>query len=125
MAETLIVRVAEREMQGTEVAVLTLASVDGSALPPFSAGAHIDLHLGDGIVRQYSLCGSAHHPQQYRLGILKDRASRGGSLAAHRLAVGETVIVSPPRNLFALDMEAEHGLPRDTRCAMRLTLPAA
>jgi vanillate O-demethylase ferredoxin subunit len=110
MAETLIVRVAEREMQGTEVAVLTLASVDGSTLPPFSAGAHIDLHLGDGIVRQYSLCGSAHHPQQYRLGILKDRASRGGSLAAHRLAVGETVIVSPPRNLFALDMEAEHSL---------------
>lgn len=75
MAETLTVRVIEREIQGAEVVVLTLASPDGAPLPSFSAGAHIDLHLGDGIVRQYSLCGSAHHPQHYRLGILKDRAA--------------------------------------------------
>ena len=110
MAETLTVRVVEREIQGTEVVVLTLASLDGTALPAFSAGAHIDLHLGEEIVRQYSLCSSPHHPEQYRLGILKDRASRGGSLAAHLLQVGATVAISPPRNLFPLEMGASHSL---------------
>ncbi|WP_227592588.1 ferredoxin reductase [Klebsiella aerogenes] len=110
MAETLTVRVTEREIQGAEVVVLTLASPDGAPLPSFSAGAHIDLHLGDGIVRQYSLCGSAHHPQRYRLGILKDRASRGGSLAAHALQPGDEVQISPPRNLFALEMSAPHSI---------------
>lgn len=110
MAETLTVRVVEREIQGTEVVVLTLASLDGTALPAFSAGAHIDLHLGEEIVRQYSLCSSPHHTEQYRLGILKDRASRGGSLAAHLLQVGATVAISPPRNLFPLEMGASHSL---------------
>lgn len=110
MVETLTVRVVEREIQGTEVVVLTLASLDGTALPAFSAGAHIDLHLGEEIVRQYSLCSSPHHPEQYRLGILKDRASRGGSLAAHRLQVGATVAISPPRNLFPLEMDASRSL---------------
>ena len=110
MAETLTVRVAEREIQGADVVVLTLASLDGAPLPPFSAGAHIDLYLEEGIVRQYSLCGSPHHPQQYRLGILKDRTSRGGSLAAHRLQVGATVTIGTPRNLFALEMDASHSL---------------
>ncbi len=110
MAETLTVRVTEREIQGAEVVVLTLASPDGAPLPSFSAGAHIDLHLGDGIVRQYSLCGSAHHPQRYRLGILKDRASRGGSLAAHALQPGDEVQISHPRNLFALEMSAPHSI---------------
>lgn len=46
MAETLTVRVAEREIQGTDVVALTLTSLDGAPLPPFSAGAHIDLYLG-------------------------------------------------------------------------------
>ena len=110
MAETLTVRVAEREIQGADVVVLTLASLDGAPLPPFCAGAHIDLYLEEGIVRQYSLCGSPHHPQQYRLGILKDRTSRGGSLAAHRLQVGATVTIGTPRNLFALEMDASHSL---------------
>ncbi|WP_434638935.1 PDR/VanB family oxidoreductase [Klebsiella sp. I138] len=110
MAETLTVRVAEREIQGADVAVLTLTSLDGSPLPPFSAGAHIDLYLGEGIVRQYSLCSSPHHPELYRLGILRDRASRGGSLAAHELQVGATVVISPPRNLFALEMNASYSL---------------
>ncbi|WEF28962.1 PDR/VanB family oxidoreductase [Klebsiella aerogenes] len=110
MAETFIVRVTERDIQGADVVVLTLASPDGAPLPPFSAGAHIDLHLGDGIVRQYSLCGSAHHPQSYRLGILKDRASRGGSLAAHALQSGDEVRISAPRNLFELEMSASHSL---------------
>lgn len=110
MVETLTVCVVEREIQGTEVVVLTLASSDGTALPDFSAGAHIDLHLGEEIVRQYSLCSSPHHPEQYRLGILKDRASRGGSLAAHLLQVGATVAISPPRNLFPLEMDASHSL---------------
>lgn len=90
MAETLTVRVAEREIQGADVVVLTLASLDGAPLPPFSAGAHIDLYLEEGIVRQYSLCGSPHHRSSIawafsRIGHrAEDRWRRIGSRSAPR-----------------------------------------
>ncbi|VEA68208.1 Phthalate dioxygenase reductase [Serratia rubidaea] len=110
MSEILRVRVSERDVQGVEVVVLSLQAIDGTDLPAFNAGAHIDLHLADGLIRQYSLCSSPQERHYYRLGILKDPASRGGSLAAHLLQVGDEVTIGAPRNLFALDMSAEHTL---------------
>ncbi|MEN1478041.1 oxidoreductase, partial [Pseudomonas aeruginosa] len=51
--------------------------------PPFSAGAHIDLHLPNGLVRSYSLLNSPEDCGRYVLGILRDRGSRGGSAFVH------------------------------------------
>ncbi|MBJ3816623.1 oxidoreductase [Shimwellia pseudoproteus] len=105
----LTLTIVERELQG-DVLMLTLARDDGGPLPPFSAGAHIDLHIADRWVRPYSLCGDPQDRHCYRLGILKDSQSRGGSLAAHTLQVGDRVQVSPPRNLFALAEDAPYSL---------------
>lgn len=105
----LTLQVIRRELQG-EVVLLTLAHSDGIELPTFSAGAHIDLHLTEDLVRPYSLCGDPKNRQHYQLGILKDAQSQGGSLAAHALNVGDRIQVSDPRNLFALNDEASHSL---------------
>jgi vanillate O-demethylase ferredoxin subunit len=105
----LTLQVIRRELQG-EVLLLTLAHADGIDLPAFSAGAHIDLHLADGLVRPYSLCGDPQDRRHYQLGILKDKKSQGGSLAAHALNVGDFIQVSDPRNLFALEETASHCL---------------
>ena len=105
----LTLTVIRRELQGN-VLLLTLAQPDGGELPAWQGGAHIDVHLTDELVRPYSLCGDPSNRQQYQLGILKESASQGGSLAAHALQEGEKVNVSLPRNLFALEESAAHSL---------------
>ena len=105
----LTLQIVHRELHG-EVVLLTLAHPDGRTLPAFSAGAHIDVHLSDELVRPYSLCGDPQQRNCYQLGILKDRQSQGGSLAAHALREGDDIRVSEPRNLFALDAQATHSL---------------
>lgn len=105
----LTLQIIRRELQG-EVTLLTLAHADGIELPAFSAGAHIDLHLTEELVRPYSLCSDPQDRHHYQLGILKDSRSQGGSLAAHALREGDKVQVSAPRNLFALDTRATHSL---------------
>lgn len=109
--DLLEVVVRHRELQGQDVAVLTLADPAGAALPGFSAGAHVDLHLPGGLVRPYSLCGDPRDRSAYRLGVLKDPASRGGSVAVHQaLAEGTRLRIGAPRNLFPLDTAASHSV---------------
>lgn len=109
--ESLKLTVVRRRDQGNGVAVLDLAGQDGGDLPAFEAGAHVDLHLGPDLVRQYSLCGDPADRRIYRLGILRDPNSRGGSAAAHdRLREGTEVAVGAPRNLFPLAGDAAHSV---------------
>lgn len=89
------------------VVALTIVHPDGASLPPWTPGAHVDLILGgDGepeIVRQYSLCGSPSQARSIRVGVLREPASRGGSVYVHeRLTVGARVRVRGPRNHFPL-----------------------
>ena len=87
------------------------AAPDGSALPPFTAGAHVDLHLPNGLVRQYSLCNPQHETRRYIVGIKRDPASRGGSSYIHdQLKVGAILQLGAPRNHFALHEEARHSV---------------
>ncbi|MCW2572193.1 MAG: Ferredoxin-NADP reductase [Frankiales bacterium] len=84
------------------VVSLLLASPDGSALPIWEPGAHIDVVMPE-VTRQYSLCGDPERRDEYRLGILLEPASRGGSRYIHdTLRPGAAVSVSRPRNHFAL-----------------------
>lgn len=79
--------------------------------PAFAAGSHIDLHLPNGMVRSYSLCNNSHERHRYVVGVLKDRASRGGSRCVHeQLRVGMRITISEPRNLFALHEDATHSV---------------
>jgi vanillate O-demethylase ferredoxin subunit len=96
-------RIAAMRWLATEIIGVELVALDGSVLPPFDAGAHIDVHLPGALIRQYSLCNHPDERHRYCIGVLKDAASRGGSRAVHdQLRVGQTVQVSAPRNLFAL-----------------------
>ncbi len=112
---TLTVRVTAKEALTPQICQLQLQALDGAPLPRFSAGAHIDLQLPGGLSRSYSLCNppaaDAPAPTDYELGVLHDPASRGGSAAVHTLLqVGDTLQISPPRNLFELAPQAPHHL---------------
>ena len=97
----LIVR--RRSTPADGVVVLDLAHPEGEDLPPWEPGAHIDLVLGDGLTRQYSLCGDPRDAGVWRVGVLLDPNSRGGSRHVHdNLAEGATVRVRGPRNHFPL-----------------------
>ena len=103
--------VRQARQQGAGVLVLDLYSPAGEPLPAFEAGAHVDVHLPGGLVRQYSLCGDPADRARYRLGVLKDPASRGGSEAVHAtLREGCAVTIGVPRNLFPLAADARRSL---------------
>ena len=105
------VRVARKANETAEIASFELVSADGSALPPFSAGAHIDVHLPNGLVRQYSLCNDSTESHRYLIGVLRDAASRGGSQAMHDLIKeGDTLKISLPKNHFQLAHDAKRSV---------------
>ena len=84
---------------------------DGAVFPEFTAGSHIDLHLPNGLVRSYSLSNSTKDQQRYVVGVLKDRASRGGSRCVHeQLRVGQKLLISTPRNNFPLHEDAAYSV---------------
>ena len=83
-----------------DVVAVHLRRPDGAPLPDWTPGAHVDLELGDGLTRQYSLCGRTSDTQSWRVAVLRDPHSRGGSEAVHHLTEGATVTVRGPRNHF-------------------------
>lgn len=96
-----VVTAVERAADG--VIALALAHPEGRRLPDWAPGAHIDVVLADGTTRQYSLCGDRWDAHAYRIGVLRDPASRGGSAAIHeQVRVGDTVGLGGPRNSFRL-----------------------
>ena len=75
--------------------------VSGASVPRFTAGAHVDLHLPNGLVRQYSIMNGEEEGDRYRLGVKREAAGRGGSRFMHdELRVGTVLEVGPPRNNF-------------------------
>ncbi|MCE1177545.1 MAG: PDR/VanB family oxidoreductase [Micrococcales bacterium] len=97
----LVVEAVTRESEG--VVSLRLAAPEGVELPEWTPGAHVDLLLGDDLVRQYSLCGQTADRAAYRVAVLLEPESRGGSKFVHeQLSEGATVRVRGPRNHFAL-----------------------
>lgn len=108
--DTLQVRIAHREAEADGIVRFELVSASGMPLPAFTAGAHIDVMLGEGLIRQYSLCGHPADRNRYQLGVLLDPASRGGSRAMHALGEGAALTISAPRNHFELAAGASRHL---------------
>lgn len=97
----LVVRQLRWEAQ--DVVSVRLEDADGAGLPDWTPGSHIDLHLGNGLVRQYSLCGDPADKTGYRIAVLRDPNTRGGSRYVHEsLRPGERILISLPRNNFEL-----------------------
>lgn len=95
--------IIEVRLEADAVISLVLRAPDGRALPPWSAGAHLDIKLPSGLVRQYSLCGDERDRNTYRIAVLRENTGRGGSAELHGAAlVGAQLEVRGPRNRFAL-----------------------
>ncbi len=110
-AQTLQVRVARKAVEAQDIVTLELVAVDGSALPAFGAGAHVDVQLPGGVTRQYSLCNDPQETHRYLVGVLRDPASRGGSQAVHELVKeGDVLQISTPKNHFPLAHDAKRSL---------------
>jgi ferredoxin-NADP reductase len=93
------------------VVALTLAAVDGEPLPPWYPGAHLDLYLPSGRLRQYSLCGNPADRSSYRIAVRRIPTGGGGSIEVHDdLAVGSVLRTSGPRNAFPLALPG-YGSP--------------
>jgi ferredoxin-NADP reductase len=104
---TLRVRAMRREAR--DVLSLELDDPAGGLLPPWEPGAHIDLRFANGVERQYSLCSDPADRTAWRVAILAESPSRGGSRYVHQtLRVGDLVTVSAPINHFALTPAAEY-----------------
>ncbi len=95
-------RIAARRQETDDIVTFDLVDPAGRELEPFTAGAHIDIEAAPGLIRQYSLLNDSSERNRYRIGVLRDRASRGGSQAMHKLAVGDIVYIAGPRNHFEL-----------------------
>ena len=105
MAETeVIVRQLRWEADG--VVSVELSRPDSVELPPWRPGAHIELALPTGITRQYSLCGSPRDLSSYRIGVRRERTSRGGSEYVHAfLRPGQPVRLRGPNDNFGFRAE--------------------
>jgi ferredoxin-NADP reductase len=96
-------RVSRVTREAADIASFELADPLGLALPPFTAGAHLDVRIEEGIRRQYSLCNDPQERHRYVIAVLNEPAGRGGSRAMHeRVAVGSALLASAPRNRFPL-----------------------
>ena len=96
------VKVSEKIKTAEGIVSIKLESIDGQ-LPTFQPGAHIDLHLQNGLVRQYSLVNGPGETNFYRIGVKLEEPSAGGSSYIHEnLRVGDVLACSTPRNNFPL-----------------------
>jgi len=101
------VRVARKDHPAEGVVRLTLVDPDGGRLPDWTPGSHIDVVVpqpdGSCAIRQYSLCGDRWDPHAYQIAVLREPASRGGSIFLHdELAEGDLIRIGTPRNHFML-----------------------
>jgi len=103
----LVVESAEFAADG--VLALSLRHPLGESLPAWEPGAHIDVVLGPGLERQYSLCGDPADRAAWRIAVLREPDGRGGSAHVHeQLGQGGKVRVRGPRNHFALRPAARY-----------------
>lgn len=104
-------RIKSATWEAPNIVSYELRSTDGSLLPEFTAGAHIDLKLPIGMTRSYSLLNQQGERERYVIAVQRDRTSRGGSKWIHQnLKPGEIVSVNGPRNNFKVDEEADKSV---------------
>lgn len=102
--------VERRVREAAGVVSLVLAPLGSDPLPPWEAGAHVDVEVSRDVVRQYSLCSDPARPACYRIAVQHEPEGRGGSTAAHALEEGARLQIGSPRNLFALAPDARHSV---------------
>lgn len=107
-APVLQVEVSLAEKMTSDITKYELVTLDGSPMPAFTAGAHIDVVVAPEYLRQYSLSSDPADRSKYQIAVLREDEGRGGSKLMHRIfAEGRKVFISKPINHFPLDEQAE------------------
>ena len=105
----LALTIDSRDEVADGVTLLSLTKADGSDLPAWLPGAHIDLTLAPDLTRQYSLCGDPSDSSVWKVAVLYEPEGRGGSRYIHeKLSEGDTVDVRGPRNHFELEVSPRY-----------------
>jgi vanillate O-demethylase ferredoxin subunit len=105
------VKVIEIRQETPGIRSFELASADGAPLPPYAPGAHIDVDVAPGLVRQYSLYEPPGDGDRYFIAVKREPQSRGGSAGIHDgIKAGDLLTISVPRNNFALAENASHSI---------------
>jgi len=108
---SLTVRVTAKSAEALDICSFELVEAEGRPLPAFSAGSHIDVQIGDGLTRQYSLCNDPAESHRYLIAVLRDANTRGGSKSMHdKVNVGDLITISTPKNHFPLAHGARRSL---------------
>lgn len=95
--------VTRAELTARNVMKYEFQAADGGDLPPWQAGAHLDIVVAPEFLRQYSLCGDPADRRSYQIGVLCEDTGRGGSRLMHRIfSEGRRIFVSRPINHFPL-----------------------
>lgn len=104
-------RVHSIERVADPILAIELRGLDTAPLPPFSAGAHVPLHLPNGLVRSYSLTNSQDERERYVIAVGRDAKTRGGSRFIHdQLRVGDLIAAGVPRNNFPFEEKADQSV---------------
>jgi vanillate O-demethylase ferredoxin subunit len=105
------VRLRSLRWEAEDVYSCEFEPFDRLALPAFTAGAHIDLHLPGDMVRSYSLCNAPSQRGSFIVAVGLEPSSRGGSKYIHtELRPGTVIEIRGPRNHFALDPQSDHSV---------------
>ncbi len=108
-SDLLTLRLAAIRYAAQDTHLYEFADPEGRPLPDYGPGAHIDVHMPGGLMRQYSLARPCRPDQPYLVGVKLDRSGRGGSRYLHEQArVGELFRIAAPRNHFPLAEDATH-----------------
>ncbi|WP_127112782.1 reductive dehalogenase [Shimia sediminis] len=108
-ADSPVIRVtlSKVEAMAADVTKYEFTTMDGSDLPEWTAGAHLDVLVSPEYLRQYSMSGDPADRSKYQIGVLREDQGRGGSLQMHRIFdEGRKVFISKPINHFELVEEA-------------------
>ncbi len=103
-------RVSAKRQEAEGIWSFEFTAPEGGTLPPFEAGAHLDLRIGDKI-RQYSLCNAPAERGRYVVAVQREDAGKGGSREiCDSLETGAAVMLRGPKNFFRLDPAASHAV---------------
>jgi vanillate O-demethylase ferredoxin subunit len=101
------VKVQRKALEATDICSFELVPTEAGPLPRYEPGAHIDVEVGSGQIRQYSLC-TPYNDDCYVIGVKRDPRSRGGSMFMHgEVKEGDVLLIGQPRNHFPLAEDGE------------------
>ncbi|UWQ05065.1 reductive dehalogenase [Aliiroseovarius crassostreae] len=110
-APVIEVQVSNVEKMTDRVTKYEFTRPDGTPLPGWSAGGHLDVLVSPEFLRQYSLSGDPADHTSYQIGVLREDTGRGGSALLHRIfEPGRKLFISKPINHFELEETATRTL---------------